>query len=663
MVSDVRNRLQEALLETYETKYKDEFCLIRKLANKRIDDFIQGGSSKLTRVPAFRANEPYWIKEYIYNSKDNIDEDNIDKVLQTREITVLMHVNNLQKVMPNIASFYAIRAAQGDDGQQLIMRDYGLTLNDCYKLFDRSSSKSFLLPSTLLRIVEKTLDALCQLHSQHFLHCDLKTDNVCIPVEDFDITDGPQNITGKLNLDKLRIIDLGFSLLPDEKSRTLWSRNKNIYPQLDYISPRFKAAVFLAMPICNIPNRVSPEEISFMYIWLKDNDYLQYHTDIPVDLVKLKELLKPIMRGIWEKDGFSNALYCLDWRVDFFSLAFFIGDLIEIAVKNQREKCALEFLKSLKKKLLDMHDENLPETRPHRKLLIEISDFICNNKISRDPPYFKLNLNAFCNPIYPNFDKPGDELWRLIKSQPEVTPEVKPEVKQQWKWLTDHWQKPSKFIALPLAAVTVFSYGAYTVWQNGKMESFLPEKPAVQRLLEAFPQHPGAMVTASLHMGSADNPQSQIQIGDAFSFTASNPLPQDGYLTVFAADAEDETAQRLIVVQDNLYIRSMSQITCPRGATCDDLFENSSWPVTGPAGKVHMMAIITPAQVPWSLVHHPGGKSYLNVTSFNNLNDVSMLFNCASQNNPSDQDACQNALQKFVVSPVVTYEVLARPAS
>ena len=654
MINHVNNRLQEAIMASYETTYKDEFRLIRKLANKRIDNFMQATSSKLTRVPAHQGNNAYWIKEYIYNNT----EDNSG--LQAREFAVLTRVNLAQHLMPNIASFVRIQAVNEDVGQQLIMHDYGLTLLDWYHVFYRSSSnsKSFLLPSTLLRIVEKTLNALKQLHSKKFLHCDLKIDNVCIPVEDFSITDGSGNITGKLNLDKLRIIDLGFSLLPEANTRTLWGRNKNLYPSGKYISPRFSAEVFLAMRLCDMPNKIFPEEIYFMYTWLMKNNYLLENTSCPNNIIELNQKLSHIGRHLWETNGFPNALKYLDWRVDFFSLAYFIEDLFNNAQFSQDNKIELDallYLRNLKEQLLDIHNNNdLPQTLPHESLLNGISNFIENKRISLNPPAFNLNLNEFCNDIKPGFENPVDALWWLIKNQPEN--------KERWKWLKDNWQKPSKFIALPLA-LTVFSYGAYTVWQNGKMESFLPEKPAVQRLLEAFPQHPGAMVTASLHMGSADNPQSQIQIGDAFSFTASNPLPQDGYLTVFAADAEDETAQRLIVVQDNLYIRSMSQVTCPRGATCDDLFENSSWPVTGPAGKVHMMAIITPAQVPWPLVHPPGGKSYLNVTSFNNLNDVSMLFNCASQNNPSDQDACQNALQRFVVSPVVTYEVLARPAS
>ncbi|ARV18593.1 hypothetical protein AEP_01649 [Curvibacter sp. AEP1-3] len=197
------------------------------------------------------------------------------------------------------------------------------------------------------------------------------------------------------------------------------------------------------------------------------------------------------------------------------------------------------------------------------------------------------------------------------------------------------------------------------------------QAPAVQRLLDGITQNPGAVsnAKATLYAGTAMKAQNQFFTGDLFQFTATNPLPHEGYLTLFAADAQDEKSQRVAVPIANQPIAAGATITCPGKATCDDGYAdgNRPWPVTGPAGTVRMLAVITPARINWPLAPGQEGQPrHIAVTNYQGTQDITALFNCTSQSGAAQQ-ACQNARQNFAVSPVVAYEVtdnkLAAPAA
>jgi hypothetical protein len=189
---------------------------------------------------------------------------------------------------------------------------------------------------------------------------------------------------------------------------------------------------------------------------------------------------------------------------------------------------------------------------------------------------------------------------------------------------------------------------------RGVFANYFASGSSVQRLLEAFPQHPGAVAKARLHAGGADKPQSQFFVGDRFNFTVTNPLKQDAYLTVFAADSEDEQAQRLVAVMRNQSIAARATISFPDIQEQDD-----SWQIKGPIGKVRMVALLTPSRISWPVGQGSAtqGTGAITVPSFKGEADITALFNCAAAS-PGDAQACEYARQNFAVSPVVTYEVV-----
>jgi serine/threonine protein kinase len=227
--------------------------VLKKLATLQEITFIAGdGRTRLHRKAGLNsaAQKAYWHKSYLTSrTVSDADKDSFE----TRELEMLMHVakDRYKDVMPHVVQFSRLENGTELGHLQLVMPDHGLTLKDWRVLWNATAREAAANPWNssvfVLATVHALLQALHEMHSRHFLHVDIKADNVCLPI--VQSTAGQSalrvannELTGRLDLSRLTLIDLGFSLRPEPQERKLWGAKYNLAPTGHYIANRFTQA-------------------------------------------------------------------------------------------------------------------------------------------------------------------------------------------------------------------------------------------------------------------------------------------------------------------------------------------------------------------------------------------------------------------------------------
>jgi TPR repeat protein len=140
-----------------------------------------------------------------------------------------MELLRLARALPGVATYLGNELVTGPDGQQtelFTMAYRGLDLEKWQAVclaegaahVDPFKKAEFWLALTL-SILER---ALLPFHSDGFVHCDLKPDNLCAPAVDVAIDGG--DLTGAIDLANIALIDFGAALGPPGSGRGGQSR-------------------------------------------------------------------------------------------------------------------------------------------------------------------------------------------------------------------------------------------------------------------------------------------------------------------------------------------------------------------------------------------------------------------------------------------------------
>lgn len=595
MTPSQEQKMRLLILESHN----QELAAACKNLNPRYEIVVKPlhGRTALERQFDDASDKAYWRKQYLAK------EDEQARSLQQRELEMLSAVATEQQHMPHVATFRGIGNATNTAGIEVSMPDYGPTLDDWIQLVSGRVDGHDCLdhPWTQavprLALLRAVIRALQEMHALNFLHCDVKLDNICAPLHGRLKLKG-NHVLGCIDLNKLTLIDLGFSLKREPKSRYLFGNPPTLYvdnpapPARPYVSPQYLEAARAAQ------------------------------------------------RG--EQEPFQN----LDWRIDLFSLAAMVETLNKSTSLNPHRvtQQVERYLIDLPGKLRALHDMTDAQVRalrhlPHQDLINEIDLLI---GLGRKLVYFDLDLDTLCG-RNGNCILAVKEILGLAQALEEPGPEPKP------------WRKIVSAVAVAGMAVAL----AWTGRQISIGESLpgltLPDRLESAGLdtLTAWPQHPGAKGRVELQPG-----KSAYAIGDHFQFTATSHLSGPGYLTVFAIDADPAQQQNLTLVMRNQKMRADEPVTFPGDLEAQD----PSWQIKGPPGSVPMLALVTSAPIEWrglkaSAADQPAS---LPVLAYRNEADISALFNCAAQTGDAAQQ-CQAASQNYALSKVIRYQVIANP--
>lgn len=173
------------------------------------------------------------------------------------EIELLMAV--AQKGLQHTASFKTVHAKTCNLSDstapilELLMRNYGLDLEDWSFLLRKGGFEFWGSPYFHLAIWHYVLSAMKELHQANFVQVDVKSDNICVALPrlaDAGFPNVLNRIALKFDLKELTLIDLGEALHPDKNKRVLLfhTNGKALGPGNEYISRQYLKRKALVTP-------------------------------------------------------------------------------------------------------------------------------------------------------------------------------------------------------------------------------------------------------------------------------------------------------------------------------------------------------------------------------------------------------------------------------
>ena len=211
----------------------------------------------------------------------------------------------------------------------IVMRDYGLDLDDWQQLLLSSDSREWANPVFMLAVVLGIWRALLELHRVTgigIVHGDLKCDNAVLPIVAGSLCLAKDRSTVSMTMDMahLKLIDFGMGLSSDWRNRKpLLHNGSHAYPR-NHDEKRDKAG-----------NVVSPR---YYYVSpLVAEAHTEAHAQKP------------------------DKLYKLNWKVDFFSLSVAINALCTYLQYPNNKTAAFGALKAVADKLMAIHDGKADE--------------------------------------------------------------------------------------------------------------------------------------------------------------------------------------------------------------------------------------------------------------------------------------------------------------
>jgi hypothetical protein len=227
-----------------------------------------GPTSRTTRV--MRDGKHLVKKEYLGELTEKTEQEIGLLMAATRK--GLRHTASLKSVHAETSNLKESAAPR----LELLMRNYGLDLEDWSFLLRMGKFEFWGSPYFHLALWSRVLSAMHELHQANFVQVDVKSENICVALPNFldAAFDASNRITLRLDLKTLTLIDLGEALHPDPNKRVLLFHANGMVlgPGNKYISPHF---------------------------------------------IKRKALVRP---------NDMKPLRSLDWRIDFFALGCTVDD-------------------------------------------------------------------------------------------------------------------------------------------------------------------------------------------------------------------------------------------------------------------------------------------------------------------------------------------------
>lgn len=130
--------------------------------------------------------------------------------LQATEFKLLSH-HKLPREFRHLVQY-----TQGTNmvGPEIVMRDCGLDLDDWQLLLSSDAASPLKDLDFLLACWMQVLQLLRQLHAAGFVHCDIKPDNICVPLANRNIVETEGVISGTWDVSSMSLIDFGLALQP-----------------------------------------------------------------------------------------------------------------------------------------------------------------------------------------------------------------------------------------------------------------------------------------------------------------------------------------------------------------------------------------------------------------------------------------------------------------
>lgn len=201
---------------------------------------------------------------------------------------------------------------------ELLMKNYGLDLEDWFFLFRKAKLYFLDSPYFYLSIWHYVLSAYKELHQANFVQVDVKADNICVALPaqtDAGFFASPRRVAFTFDLKQLTLIDLGEALHPDINKRVLLFHRSGMVlgPGNHYISRHYKKQKSLVTmsdmkPLRNLDWRIDFYPLACMAEeWNRINlfpaeppDYL--HTDEKKTYAEAIDVLHQLPQWLRSKD-------------------------------------------------------------------------------------------------------------------------------------------------------------------------------------------------------------------------------------------------------------------------------------------------------------------------------------------------------------------------
>ncbi len=166
--------------------------------------------------------------------------------IQATEFKLLSH-HKLPKEFRHLVQY-----TQGTNmvGPEIVMRDCGLDLDDWQLLLNSDRASPMQDFDVLLAVWRQVLQLLRQIHAAGFVHCDIKPDNICVPLANRNIVETEGLISGTWDVSSMSLIDFGLALQPvdglDPRGCYVDRGYPLIRPHGPYMSPLYTDRIFEA---------------------------------------------------------------------------------------------------------------------------------------------------------------------------------------------------------------------------------------------------------------------------------------------------------------------------------------------------------------------------------------------------------------------------------
>lgn len=216
--------------------------------------------------------------------------------------------------------------SENEAAKQVLTCDAGITIANWLRVRPRYAdgrvlSHPFQRVDAYLQLLRACLTALKQIHQHRIVHCDIKEDNICVPYAPYPYSNNGQNIS--IDFAELKLIDFAFSVSHAMPLTQILIINPD--DQAPYQSPRLIAAL--------------------------NEDRLS---------------------------GAPNAVQQLDYRVDFFSLGYMAGKILDsglVCPPGADSIAIVDGVQALVERLRDP-DAAAEDAPPHDALLAQVDHLI-----------------------------------------------------------------------------------------------------------------------------------------------------------------------------------------------------------------------------------------------------------------------------------------------
>ncbi|MFM8330335.1 MAG: DUF4384 domain-containing protein [Candidatus Methylumidiphilus sp.] len=339
-----------------------------------------------------------------------------------RENEFLLEFAANRERLPHTVDFVEAKKASPSEYTEVATFDAGITVADWLRVSPKYDDGKvchhpFQHPSEFFRLASACLIALQGIHRYGVVHCDIKLDNICLPYHPSDSSAIDKDRRIIIDYDAIKLIDFAFSVTSARPLR----HSLPILPVADYQSESFKCALRL--------------------------DKGQSAS------------------GPFAVDG-------LDWRVDLFSLGYWLATILETgwplrigsADDDFFKAKSWELVKNLKafdKTFNDRPVDFQKDALPHGAIIAEIGALLA--EVSDSEKYRTFTVHAIkCDKPLDQFCTTEAKSKQIQAPRPTTTPTPTPpngqKPKEKWlRWIQNNCILPIIITSIIVSALVYFN--------------------------------------------------------------------------------------------------------------------------------------------------------------------------------------------------------------